>query len=117
MRVAWLVLDAVGAAGAVTFIVMYAARSRGWHRSPIGRNMMAMAVCLAALLSMVLVQLAVRPPQVTWLILLGALDLVMWWRVVLLWRAQHLDRWPPTSGQPEAPGTRPTTPDRPTGRG
>lgn len=92
MRTAWLVLDAIGFAGALTFIVMYAVGSHGWHRVAIGRNMMAMAVCLAALLGMVLFQLAVRPPQVVWLLLLAALDATLWWRVALLWKAQHAER-------------------------
>lgn len=92
MRVAWLVLDAVGFAGAVAFIVLYATRSRGWVRLPIGRNMMAMSVALAVLLGMVLIQLAVQPPQWVWLVALIHLDIVIWWRVWILWSAQHADR-------------------------
>lgn len=89
MRLAWGVLASVGLAGAVTFIVLYATRSRGWHRSSVGRNLMAMAATLAGLLLLVVVQLAVRPPQFFWLGGLGTLDAVLWWRVALLWKAQH----------------------------
>lgn len=95
MRLAWLILDAVGFAASATFVVMYATGSRGWHHSPFGRNIMAMAACLALLLGMVLVQLVFRPPRVMWLVGLAALDVVMWWRVYLLWQAQHDDEAEP----------------------
>lgn len=89
MRTAWLVLDAIGATAALVFVIMYAVGSVGWHRSQMGQSIMAMAACLAALLGMVLLQLAVRPPQLVWLALLSALDIVLWWRVYILWKVQR----------------------------
>jgi hypothetical protein len=79
----------VGLAGCLTFIGVYWAGSRGWHRTPVGRNLMAMAAVLGGLLALSLAALAWTLP--TWLFLGGmaSLDAVMWWRVVLLWKVQH----------------------------
>lgn len=89
MILAWVVLLVVGLAGCSTFIGVYWAGSRGWHRTAVGRNLMAMAAVLAGMLALSLVGLAWTLPD--WLFLGGmaALDAVMWWRVVLLWHAQH----------------------------
>lgn len=92
MRAAWLGLDAVGALGALVFVVLYATRSPGWHRSQVGRSIMALALSLALLLGMVMVQLAVRMPVPVWLVLMALLDVSLWWRVVILWKAQRSDR-------------------------
>lgn len=92
MRTAWLMLDAVGAAGALVFVLMYAIGSAGWHRSQVGRSIMALALSLALLLGMVMVSLAYRMPVPVWLVLLGLLDISLWWRVWILWKAQRRDR-------------------------
>lgn len=89
---AWLALDAVGALGATVFVVLYATRSPGWHRSQVGRSIMALALSLALLLGMVMVQLAYRMPLPVWLGLMVLLDVSLWWRVLILWKAQHRDR-------------------------
>lgn len=89
MILAWALLLVVGLAGCLTFIGFYSWGSRGWHRTPVGRNLMAMAAVLGGMLALSLAGLAWTPPA--WLFLGGMafLDAVMWWRVALLWRAQH----------------------------
>lgn len=89
MIVAWVALLVVGLAGCLAFMGVYWWGSRGWHRTPVGRNLMAMAAVLAGMLGLSLLGLAWTLPA--WLFLGGmaSLDAVMWWRVALLWRAQH----------------------------
>lgn len=89
MSLAWLVLVAIGLAGALTFVALYAAGSRGWHRTAIGRNLMAMPAVLAGLLALTLASLLADLPIWLWLGGMASLDAILWWRVVLLWRAQH----------------------------
>lgn len=89
MILAWSVLLAVGLAGCATFVGSYWWFSRGWHRTAVGQNLMAMAAVLGGMLALSLAGLVWTPPA--WLFLGGmaSLDAVMWWRVVLLWRAQR----------------------------
>lgn len=89
MILAWSVLLAVGLAGCLTFVSSYWWFSRGWHRTPVGQNLMAMAAVLGGMLALSLLGLVWAPPA--WLFLGGmaSLDAVMWWRVVLLWRVQR----------------------------
>lgn len=87
----WLVtvLVAVGAAGAATFVGLYSG-SRGWYRTHVGQNLMAMAAVLLGLLVLVLLGRALGPlPRWVWAVGLAALDAVLWWRVVILWRLQR----------------------------
>lgn len=87
MTFAWVVLVAVGFLGAATFIGLYL-RS-GWWDSPVGRNLMAMAAVLAGLLGLTLLGFLWRPWPWLWLGGMATLDLVLWWRVVILWRVQR----------------------------
>lgn len=89
MIVLWALLAGIGVAGAVTFCILYATRSPGWHRTGIGQNLMAMAATLAGLLLLVIIGLAVEMPPLLWIGGLATLDAVLWWRVYLLWRTQH----------------------------
>lgn len=90
MTLAWLLLVGVGLVGALTFIVLYAVGSRGWwHRTALGRNLMAMPAVLAGLFALTLGSLLLPVPAAVWICGLAALDAVLWWRVVLLWKAQH----------------------------
>jgi endonuclease/exonuclease/phosphatase (EEP) superfamily protein YafD len=82
-------LFSAGATGCWAFITLYAWRSRGWHRLDVGRNLMAMMVVLGVLLTLVVFNRQVGIPIEVWLILLTVLDIVIWWRVVILWRRQH----------------------------
>lgn len=92
MIAVWAVLIIVGFLGATAFIGLYAARSRDWYHSPVGRNLMAMAVVLAGLLALSALGLLMRVWPWLWLGGMAALDVVLWWRVLLLWRVQHADR-------------------------
>lgn len=82
-------LFSIGASGSVAFVALYAWRSAGWHRSDTGRNVMAMMVVLATLLTMVVINRTVGIPMIVWTISVAVLDTVIWWRVIILWRRQH----------------------------
>jgi hypothetical protein len=86
---AWSLLVGAGLAGAVAFIGLYAVGSRGWHRTALGRNLMAMPAVLAGLFAVTLASMLLDLPPWVWLGGMASLDAVLWWRVVLLWRAQH----------------------------
>ena len=89
MTVAWLVLVALGLGGALTFVLLYAVGTPDWHRTAIGRVLMAGAVVLAALLTLTLLSLVIDWPDWIWLVGLAALDAVLWAQVWQLWRIQH----------------------------
>lgn len=83
-------LSAIGATGALTFVVLYAWRSVGWWRSPAGRNIMATSAVLLILLALVVAARAWGPlPGWIWAIGMITLDTVIWQRVVVLWHKQH----------------------------
>jgi hypothetical protein len=72
----------------VAFIGLY--WRSDWRHTPVGRNLMALPAVLAALLGLWLVaRLVGTLPMWLWLGGILALDAVMWWRVVILWRLQH----------------------------
>lgn len=89
MTIAWAVLVACGLAGALTFVGLYAFGTRDWHRSAVGRNLMAGSAVLAGLFALTLATLLAPLPTWLWLGGLLSLDVVLWWRVLLLWQAQH----------------------------
>lgn len=89
MTLAWLVLVGVGLAGALTFVTLYAVGTPGWHRSAIGRNLMALPAVLAGMLAVTLASMLLTLPDWVWLGGMASLDAVLWWRVALLWKAQH----------------------------
>lgn len=89
MSVAWLVLVAVGLAGALAFVGLYAAGTPTWHRSAIGRTLMATAAVLAGLLALTLASVLFRFPAWVWLGGMASLDAVLWAQVWQLWRIQH----------------------------
>jgi hypothetical protein len=86
------VLIAVGAAAMLVFVVLYAVGSRGWYRTAVGRNLMALPAVLAALLLLWLARRLVAVPDWVWWGGLASLDAVMWWRVAILWRLQRRNR-------------------------
>lgn len=83
------ILIAVGAAAMVAFVVVYAVGSRGWYRTAVGRNLMALPAVLAVLLLLSTARRLGHVPDAVWWVSLGALDAVMWWRVVILVRLQR----------------------------
>lgn len=86
-------LIAVGFAAMVAFVALYATGSRGWYRTPVGRNLMALPAVLLGLLGLWLLSRAFGPlPLWMWVGGLGSLDAVMVWRVAILWRLQHRRR-------------------------
>lgn len=85
----WGALVAVGLAGALTFVALYAVTARDWHRTATGRILMAMALVLAGLLGLSLVAYLVEVWPVLWLGGMASLDLVLWAQVWLLWRLQR----------------------------
>ena len=89
MTTAWLALVAIGLAGALTFAVVYAVGTRSWHRTAVGRNLMAEALVLAGLFGLTLTSLVFRFPAWVWLSGMASLDVVLWAQVWLLVRAQR----------------------------
>lgn len=87
MRQAISVLIAVGFVAMAAFVALYL-RSP-WWKSPVGRNLMALPVVLGALLGLWLAGRLVHLWVWVWPGGLAALDAVMWWRVVILWRLQR----------------------------
>lgn len=82
-----------GALGALVWVVLYGARSRGWMRSDVGRNLMAFMAVLLGLLGLVVAARFWGPfPRWIWSCGVALLDAVIWWRVIILIRKQHQDR-------------------------
>lgn len=90
MKAAITAAIAAGFAAMVAFVALYAWRSSAWRQTPVGRNLMALPAVLGGLLGLWLLARLVGPlPLWLWLGGILALDAVMWWRVILLWRLQH----------------------------
>lgn len=83
-----------GCLGALVFVILYL-RSP-WWKSPTGRNVMAMMGLIALLLGLAALPalFGVQYPFRDWVRAASFLlvAVVVWWRVVLLWRAQRQDR-------------------------
>lgn len=94
MTVAWLVLVAVGFAGAFTFVLLYFFGTPTWYRTAMGRILMAGAAVLAGLFGLTLLTVVVRMPAWLWIGGMASLDVVLWAQVYQLWKIQH--RHPPT---------------------
>jgi predicted TIM-barrel fold metal-dependent hydrolase len=81
-------------AGALTFVALYAWRTRGaWRVTSVGRNVMA-------LMSVILVVSALAVAAIIWgtdwphrnavrFVAWSLVAVCIWWRVVILWRVQH----------------------------
>lgn len=92
------ILLGVGFAGALAFVVLYFTRSPGWWRSSIGQNLMAKAGVLALLFGLSFISMFFILPQwVGWAVVSG-LDVVLWWRVIILWMVQQEARKERTNG-------------------
>ena len=92
MRAAITAAVAAGFAAMVAFVVLYSWRS-AWRSTPTGRNLMALPAVLGGLLGLWLIARMAGPlPMWLWLGGILALDAVMWWRVIILWRLQHEER-------------------------
>lgn len=90
MRLVITLLIGLGALGTGMFVLLYAAGSRGWYRTPAGRSLVAWAGVLFALLALWLAGHVFGPlPLVVWVIGIAALDVAIWSRVALLWRLQR----------------------------
>jgi len=89
------ILTITGALAATIFVIVYT-RSP-WRKNVTGRNTMAfMAVVAAALITAVVFRLSGHTLPL-WLsaIIWVMINWPMWWRVVILWRAQHQKYVPP----------------------
>lgn len=88
MKAAITVAIAAGFLAMCAFVGLY--WRSDWRHTSVGRNLMALPAVLGALLGLWLVA-RIAGPLPVWLWLGGilALDAVMWWRVVILWRLQH----------------------------
>lgn len=80
-------LIAVGFASMLSFVFLYARAP--WWRSPVGRNLMALPAVLGGLLGLWLLGRLVHLPAWLWAAGLASLDVVMWWRVAILYRLQR----------------------------
>jgi hypothetical protein len=79
------------------FVFHYQITTQGrWRRTPHGRNVMSLALCLAVMTDLTLVSAATRADWLIWaaLVLWPALALVGLHRHRLLWRDQHDDSTP-----------------------
>lgn len=71
--------------GTVAFVGTYATKA-AWWTSPMGRNLFALPIALGGLLALTLVDIVTRIPLWIWDSGLLALGLIVWWRVIILWR-------------------------------
>lgn len=93
MTAAITVAIAVGFFAMVAFVGLY--WRSAWRTTPLGQNLMALPAVLGALLGLWLVARVAGPlPLWIWFVGIAALDAVMWWRVLILWRLQHYDSDP-----------------------
>lgn len=72
------------------FVAAYAFRSP-WWRSEVGANTMALMFVVAFLVTLTVVFRVTGVRAGDWLgaLLWGLLNVPLWWRVSILWRAQH----------------------------
>ncbi len=89
MTIVFIILTSTGFLAAITFVLLYAIGSPEWRHSPMGRNLMAKAIVLGCLLGLSLLSLLTVVPVWLWLTGMAALDVVLWWRVTILWKVQH----------------------------
>lgn len=77
--------------GTGTFLAVYL-RSSDWSSTPVGRHLVAYSAALLGLLALSLVSFLTQAMWLIWLILAFhvAFDVVIWQRVVLVWRAQKV---------------------------
>lgn len=93
MRELTNLIAALGAIGCWYFVAAYWVTTRGdWMRSPAGRHIMQFTANLGLLMS--LIAIARFWPdypgrEVIVLVAFAALVLQVWWRIVLMHRAQH----------------------------
>lgn len=94
MRTVWLTLDLVGLAATLTFIAMYATSAPTWHRSIVGRTLMANAAVLSGLLALVVIGnvFGSTLPRWIWVAGMTSFDLVLWVQVWNLWRVNRSER-------------------------
>jgi len=79
------------ASGSTVFVIAYNALARWWE-SAVGINIMALIASLAALTDLLLVNASIgRPGWMRWVFaaLCIVIGVVIWWRVLLLIRAQR----------------------------
>lgn len=74
----------------VVFVLIYGLRSP-WTKNEAGRNTMTFMAVVAGILVLTLYFRATRAPAPAWLgvTIWGALNVPLWWRVLILWKAQH----------------------------
>jgi hypothetical protein len=106
-------IQAVAAAvAAAAFVVLFALRSR-WRSSAMGRHLMGFMAVTALVLTLTVVvrvtgqrpdaavcQRVVPIPGWPWIrvAMWAAIDVILWWRLILLVRAQHQEQ--ATAGRP-----------------
>lgn len=87
----WVILSEVGlcAVASVTFIVIYGLRSP-WRSTAMGRHIMAFMTATALeFVSLLCLGLGLPVPLWVFAVVFGALDLVVFQRLWLLWLAQR----------------------------
>lgn len=94
MVVVFFVESAVALAAILTFIVLYAARTPGWWRTPEGRHMMGLSAMLGVLFTLVFVgRVMGRGAGLTaWTLAMAGLDFILVAQVFLLLRLQRKDK-------------------------
>ena len=90
MRLLVLLALAAATAGAVTFPLLYLRSA--WRSREVGRSTMAFSIVLAITLVLTLLgPFGLRLPRWAVALIFTAMAVTVWWRVVVLWRAQHRD--------------------------
>lgn len=71
------------------FVLLYGLGSPEWRRYAIGQNLLAKSLVLAINMGISLLNIVLRVPPWVFAVTLGALDVVLAWRLVITWRVQH----------------------------
>lgn len=90
LLVVFLTLLTTETVGTGAFLAVYL-RSSDWSSTPVGRHLAAYSSALLGLLLLSLMSFLTQAMWLIWLILAFhvAFDVVIWQRVVLVWRAQR----------------------------
>src|SRR5690242_18665197 len=85
-----LFLAASAALAALIFVLAYAFRSP-WWKNEVGANTMTLMIVIAVMVTLTFIFRITGYHASEWLgvVLWGILNVPLWWRFVILWRAQH----------------------------
>lgn len=90
LQVVSTILATSAAVATVLFVIGYAWRSP-WRGNEVGKNTMTLMAVVAGILILTLYFRATRSVAPPWMgvMVWGALNVPLWWRTWILWKAQH----------------------------